>query len=225
MDSRTSPQSIYESLKNMITSLQIIPGSRLTEIKLADFFNVSRTPIRAALQRLESEGLLSIKPKQGCFVRNIDIIQISHYYDVRVALENLVLDEIARLNDLSPLGKLAADWRPDKQAFGTDLTDTLKAAEENFHLELARMSGNQALAGYISDINDHIRVVRSMGWPDSKSISDTYEEHHRVCELLLAGDLETAKFEMTNHIRKSQDGANRVTLKQLYANPQAISFN
>lgn len=225
MDSRTSPQSIYESLKNMITSLQIIPGSRLTEIKLADFFNVSRTPIRAALQRLESEGLLSIKPKQGCFVRNIDIIQISHYYDVRVVLENLVLDEIARLNDLSALGKLAADWRPDKQAFGTDLTDTLKTAEENFHLELARMSGNQALTGYISDINDHIRVVRSMGWPDSKSISDTYEEHHRVCELLLAGDLETAKFEMTNHIRKSQDGANRVTLKQLYANPQAISFN
>lgn len=225
MDSRISPQSIYESLKNMITSLQITPGSRLTEIKLADFFHVSRTPIRAALQRLESEGLLSIKPKQGCFVRNIDIIQISHYYDVRVVLENLALDEIARLNDLSPLGQLAADWRQDKHAFGTDLTDTLKAAEENFHLELARMSGNQALEGYISDINDHIRVVRGMGWPDSKSISDTYEEHHRICELLLAGDLETAKFEMTNHIRKSQDGANRVTLKQLYANPNAISFD
>lgn len=55
--------------------------------------------MRAALQKLESEGLLTIKPKQCCFIRNIDLLQISHYYDVRVALEALVLEEISKLKN------------------------------------------------------------------------------------------------------------------------------
>ncbi|MFN3580410.1 MAG: GntR family transcriptional regulator [Pseudomonas sp.] len=224
MELKTSPQDIYQALKSMITSLEITPGSRVTESQLATYFHVSRTPIRAALQRLESEGLLNVMPKQGCFIRNIDILQISHYYDVRVALENLVLEEVSRLQDHSGLKALAEIWRPDLQTFGIELTDALKEAEENFHLDLARLSGNQALVGYIEDINAHIHVVRRLGWPDSKSIIDTYEEHHLICELLLARDLAAAQFEMTNHIRKSQDGANRVTLKQLYANPKAVKF-
>lgn len=224
MELKTSPQDIYQSLKSMITSLEIAPGSRVTESQLATYFHVSRTPIRAALQRLESEGLLNVMPKQGCFIRNIDILQISHYYDVRVALENLVLEEVSRLQDHSGLRALAEIWRPDLQTFGIELTDALKEAEESFHLDLARLSGNLALVGYIEDINAHIHVVRRLGWPDSKSIIDTYEEHHLICELLLARDLAAAQFEMTNHIRKSQDGANRVTLKQLYANPKAIKF-
>lgn len=224
MNQKLNTQQIYDSLRHMITTLEVVPGSRVTEMQLANYFDVSRTPIRAALQRLENEGLLTIKPKQGCFIRTIDIMQISQYYDVRVSLENLVLEEICRLRDVSPLKKLSAAWHPDTQAFGLEVTDRLKEAEENFHLDLAKLSGNVALAGYIADINDHIRVVRRLGWPSTQSIIDTYEEHHRICELLLARDLETARFEMTNHIRKSQDGANRVTLMQLYANPKAITF-
>jgi len=221
---KTSPLDIYQSLKNMITALEMAPGSRVTESQLANYFHVSRTPIRAALQRLESEGLLQVMPKQGCFIRNIDILQISHYYDVRVALENLVLEEVSRLQDQSALRALAELWRPDLQTFGVELTDDLKEAEERFHTDLARLSGNKALLGYIEDINAHIHVVRRLGWPDSKSIIDTYVEHHLICELLLARDLAGAQSEMTNHIRKSQDGANRVTLKQLYANPRTIKF-
>lgn len=225
MELKTSPQDIYQSLKSMITSLELAPGSRVTESQLANYFQVSRTPVRAALQRLESEGLLNVMPKQGCFIRNIDIPQISHYYDVRVALENLVLEEVSRLQDKSALQALAELWRPDLQTFGIELTDALKEAEENFHTYLARLSGNLALVGYIEDINSHIHVVRRLGWPDSKSIIDTYAEHHLICELLLAGDIAAAQSEMTNHIRKSQDGANRVTLKQLYANPRKIKFD
>ncbi len=224
MDSKPNAQQIYENLRNMIITLELMPGSRVTETQLADYFDVSRTPIRSALQRLESEGFLAIKAKQGCFIRNIDMLKISHYYDTRVALENLVLEEICKRNDLTPLQTLAELWHPEAMNFGLQINDDLKIAEENFHLELAGISRNSVLYNYISDINDHIRAIRRLGWPDVKSVTDTYEEHYRICQLLLNKDLATAQEEMTNHIRKSQDQASRVTLHQLYGSNKAVVF-
>lgn len=224
MEQKPNAQGIYEALRNMIIRFELIPGSRVTETQLADFFQVSRTPIRAALQRLENEELLTIKAKQGCFIRNIDMLRISHYYDVRVSLENLVLEEIAKLQDFEELRELAQLWHPEHLSFGTDITDDLKEAEEIFHLQLAKISRNNVLASYIADINDHIRVVRRLGWPNLRSVTDTYEEHYRICQLLLSGDLRNAQEEVTNHIRKSQDQASRVTLHQIYSNRAAIKF-
>lgn len=225
MEHKPNAQEIYESLRNMIIRFDLVPGSRVTEMQLADYFQVSRTPVRAALQRLENEGLLSVKAKQGCFIRNIDMLRICHYYDVRVSLENLVLEEIAKLQDLEALQELAQLWQPDQTNFGIEINEDLKEAEEIFHLQLAKVSRNSVLAGYIADINDHIRVVRRLGFPNKKSVLDTYEEHYRICELLLHGELKKAQEEMTNHIRKSQDQASRVTLNQIYSNRTAVKFD
>ena len=224
MERKPSPHQIYDTLRNMIVALELAPGSRVTETQLADYFKVSRTPIRAVLQRLESEGLVAVKAKQGCFIRNIDMLQISHYYDVRVVLENLVLEEISRLNNWDDLTELASLWNPQAHCYGLEITDELKLAEEHFHMDLAKISKNKVLENYIADINDHIRVVRRLGWPNSKSVEDTYAEHYRICQLLLHKDYVTAQQEMTNHIRKSQDQASRITLHQLYANKKAVKF-
>ena len=222
---KINTQDVYDELRDMIIALRITPGSRVTENQLADYFCVSRTPIRAALQRLESEGYLTIKAKQGCFIRNIDMVKISQYYDVRVSLEVMVLDEIAKHRNKAELVELANQWNPDNPTFGLRVTDELKMAEETFHLNLAKISNNEVLINYIADINDQIRVVRRLGWPNIKSVTDTYEEHFRICELLLAEDLSSAQAEMTNHIRKSQDMANRVTLHQLYGNNETVQFD
>jgi DNA-binding GntR family transcriptional regulator len=218
IERKLTTQEIYESLRKMIIDLDITPGARLTEGQLADHFQVSRTPVRAVLQRLESEGFLTIKSKQGCFIRNLDMEGISQYYDVRVALENLVLEEIHRKKNHDELQLLAELWFPETLTWGIKASEDLKAAEENFHYELAKIAQNNVLLNYIMDINDQIRVVRSLGWPNTQSVMDTYAEHYRICEMLLSGDIESAKFEMTNHIRKSQDQASRITLHQIYGN-------
>jgi len=222
---RTNPQDIYATLKSMINSLELVPGSRVTESQLADYFSVSRTPVRAALQRLENEQLLTVKPKQGCFIRNLDLTEISSYYDVRVTLENMVLGEINKFRDKTGLEQLMGQWNPDKLKFGKTVTDKLQQAEEDFHSQLSELSRNAALARYIADINQKIRCVRLLGWPDQKSVTDTYREHYRICELLVAGDLPAAQEEMTTHIRKSQDNANKITLNQLFNNRNTIKFD
>jgi DNA-binding GntR family transcriptional regulator len=159
----TNTRDIYGELKAMINNLEILPGTRVTEHQLADYFEVSRTPVRAALHKLENDNLLSIKPKQGCFIRNIDMGLISNYYDVRVTLENMVLQEVSRQHDMSGLDKLKKDWDPEYHRFGVKTTDKLKQAEEAFHIRLCELSHNPALQNYITDINHKIRCVRLLG--------------------------------------------------------------
>jgi len=224
MKERKNTQQIYQDLRHMIMDFEIPPGTRVTESQLAGHFKVSRTPVRAALQRLDSEGLLEVRPKQGCFIRAIDILKISHYYDVRVALEKEVVDEVLHQNSRALVAALAEKWNPKHRRFGTEVTEELKLAEESFHLELAEASGNQALVGYLRDINDNIRAVRRLGWPDKSSVLDTYEEHFQICRLILERKAAQARREMETHIRKSQDGANRVTLNQLYGKREIVKF-
>lgn len=224
-ETRMNAQEIYTQLSTMINSLQILPGTRVTENQLADYFAVSRTPIRAALHKLENENLLTIKPKQGCFIRNIDMSLITNYYDVRVTLENMVLAELAKHKDLGGLDKLRKQWDPEQLNFGLKVSEKLKQAEEAFHIRLSELSANSVLVSYIADINHKIRCVRQLGWPDKKSVTDTYAEHFRICELLIAGDLSTAQAEMTVHIRKSQEQASKLTLNQLYHNRNAVVFD
>lgn len=224
MTKMTSAQDVYLKLRAMILNLDIRPGSRLTESQLAEYFDVSRTPIRAALQRLENEKQVVIRPKQGCFIRDIDIMQISQYYDVRVQLEGLVLEELIQQKDRQTLNELLHLWDPAHKFFGEVINEDLKLAEESFHIQLAAATHNAPLCHYIADISDQIRVVRHLGWPNQNSVSDTYNEHYLVLDMLLKGHLADAKSEMTNHIRKSQDLANRVTLQQLYRNKNMITF-
>lgn len=225
MDNKKSTQDIYDTLRSMIMDFDIMPGSRMTESQLADYFGVSRTPIRAVLQRLESEGQLTIKPKQGCFVRSLDMVQISHYYDVRVALENMSIDEAIKQKNKEAIQMLATKWHPETQLFGTAITESLKLAEENFHLELAVASRNPVLVSYLQDVNANIRAVRRLGWPDAASVSDTYEEHYLICQLMLERKSARAKDEMERHIRKSQERANRITLQQIYNERNMIRFD
>ena len=213
--SKMSAQHIYQSLRSMILDLELAPGSRFTETQVADYFQVSRTPVREALQRLEVEKQITIRPKQGCFVRVVDIARIRDYYDVRVAIETLAVRLACIHMPDAALRELATQWDPANLFFGAESSDRIKQAEEAFHITLAQGSGNEALVRYLSDINDHIRVVRRLVWPDYSSIEDTYAEHHDICRLMLNRDAEAAEACMLQHIRKSQTRADQITLAQL----------
>lgn len=212
---RMSTLGVYERLRRAIMDFELAPGSRVTETELADAFGISRTPVREALHRLETEGLISIRPKQGCFVRGVDIHQISNYYDVRIALEVMAVELACKNMPDEVITQLSDTWNPAKRPKRFKSPDEIKALEEVFHVMIAEYSGNSVLAGYLKDVNDHIRSVRRLGFPDEKSIVETYEEHYRICKLLKKRDARAVREEMIKHIQKSQGIARSVTLSQL----------
>ncbi len=202
----------------MIMDFDLFPGTRVTETEIAESFNVSRTPVREALQRLELEGLLTIRPKQGCFVRPVDIQTISEYYDVRVALEAAAIELACENMTDEQIDQLLEFWHPQNCTLQFDYPEQIREVEEAFHVSIADGSGNPVLANYIKDVNDHIRIIRRLGFPDEQSIRETYEEHYGLCQLLKKRDAKKAKQDMIKHIRKSQNIARSVTLSQLQQN-------
>jgi DNA-binding GntR family transcriptional regulator len=209
-----SSQKIYEKLRKKILEFEIYPGTRITESELAADFNVSRTPVRAALQRLAVEGHIIIQPKQGCFVRPVDIEKISHYYDVRVHLEAAAVELACENMGEDELDALEEIWNPTRVKKSLNM-DEVKSLEEAFHVEIAVASGNAVLVEYLEDINNHIRILRRLGFPDRKSVLETFVEHYELCQLIRARNVRSARKAMIAHIRKSQNIARSVTLSQL----------
>lgn len=212
---RITALQIYHDLRQMIMDFDLFPGTRVTETEIAERFSVSRTPVREALQRLELEGLLTIRPKQGCFVRPVDIDTISDYYDVRVALEAAAIELACEHMSEEQIDELLAYWNPKNCSLQFDYPEQIREVEESFHVAIAEGSGNPILVNYIKDVNDHIRIIRRLGFPDEQSIRETYEEHYRLCQLLKKRDVQKAQQYMIKHIRKSQGIARSVTLSQL----------
>jgi len=209
-----SSQKIYEKLRKKILEFEIYPGTRITETELAAAFKVSRTPVRAALQRLAVEGHIVIQPKQGCFVRPVDIEKISHYYDVRVHLEAAAVELACEHMSDEELDALEEIWSPARARKAINM-DEIKSLEEAFHVEIALASRNPVLAEYLEDVNNHIRILRRLGFPDRKSVVETFAEHYELCELIRARNVRSARKAMIEHIRKSQHIARGVTLSQL----------
>lgn len=206
---------VHEKLREMILNFELYPGSRITETELAERFSVSRTPIREALQRLAYEGHIVILPKQGCFVRNIDIDELTQHYRVRVSLEMLSLETACASMSDEDLEALGEAWDPVEQTGRTDNSEKMEARDESFHIALAEGGGNKALAHYLRQVNNQIRVIRRLDFTNSDRIDRTYAEHHEIVQCLLRRDLDTAKALMTTHITRSEDFAKSLTLRQL----------
>jgi DNA-binding GntR family transcriptional regulator len=209
-----SSQKIYEKLRRKILQFELYPGTRITESELAADFKVSRTPVRAALQRLAVEGHVIIQPKQGCFVRAVDIERISEYYDVRVHLEAAAVELACEHMSDDDLDALEDIWNPINVKKSINV-DEVKALEEAFHVNIALASGNTVLQEYLEDVNNHIRILRRLGFPDRKAVLETFEEHYELCQLIRARNVRSARKAMIEHIRKSQQIARSVTLSQL----------
>ncbi len=93
-------EQAYVELKQLILSGAIAPGSFLAERQLAGRLGMSKTPVRAALERLELEGFVTVSPQQGILVRDLSLHEIADQYEIRIALEAFVVRHVA--------GRLAA---------------------------------------------------------------------------------------------------------------------
>lgn len=208
-------QDIYAAVKDLILSFELPPGARFTETELAERFGLSRTPVREALLRLEAEHYITIRSKQGCFVRDIDVAELTQRYQVRVELEMLSLQLAGLHMPDKELERLAEAWDPTVQRGRSSKPDVMLEREESFHLALAEGGGNRALYEYIKDINHHIRIVRRLDFTNAERISSTYKEHHGIAMLLLDRNVKAAQRLMREHIAHSMEFAKTLTLLRL----------
>ena len=149
----TSSELVYDEIRSQIVSRELCPGDRLPEMKIAVDMNVSRTPVREALRRLSSEGLVQIKPNSGARVVSPSAEEVSSAYVVRETLEALSV-RLACKNGLddTTVRRIELALCEEKEAFDRGDAEASIAANGLFHKLIANASKNPLLYEYIENV-------------------------------------------------------------------------
>jgi len=157
----TETQRVYRALKREILARSFRPGEALNEARLSAQFGTSRTPLREALVRLEADGLLTILPRRGSFVRQLSLRDFLEANELRLLLEPYAARRAASLIDDDVL----TDLRSEQQAINVeqpraDDYQALQHLDRRMHRSIAEAAQNARLAQYIQNLNDMMQVVR-----------------------------------------------------------------
>lgn len=214
---QSRPEYVYARLREDIYDMRLLPGDQITETEIAAYFNVSRTPVRQALQRLQGDGLMQGYVRGGWEVVPIDFKRFSELYEMRRLIETHVVRRLCSGDcDLSPVHALRQTWCV---ALDQREPDGPHAAQldEVFHQTLVRAAGNQEMAETFDRLTDRIRIVRRLDFLYGDCLHSTYDEHAAILDCIAAGDAEQAMRLMAEHIDGSHAEVNQITLHRLHS--------
>jgi len=198
----TQGQRAYLALREMTMTFRLAPGARLNEVELARELDVSRTPLREAINRLVSEGLL-VSDVRGVCARGLDPAEARDLYEARQGLESVIVDLACRRADPAALDDLDAYLDRSVAAHETSRIEALVSLDEGFHESLAALTGNAELQRMLASINARIRFVR---WVDMGGRRDsTQAEHRQILAAIRAGDAVAARAITEAHIARRID--------------------
>ncbi len=197
----------YHSLRQRLLNGDFAPGTRLGEERLAAELGVSRTPIREALSRLHSEGLVERLPDGGFGPTLINLHLIAELYEIRFALERFALRRTigsGPAHDEALVRALHADWADmDAPAGDDDVDGDFVLLDEDFHERLATAAGNQSLVDQLHKVNERIRIVRMQDFLTAERVELTIGQHLAVLDALLDEDIELAEERLIGHFAES----------------------
>jgi DNA-binding GntR family transcriptional regulator len=209
-------QAVYDALVEMIITRELQPGEHLVENELAAQLGVSRQPVREALQRLQSEGWVDLRPALGAFVHVPTDAEADQLLAVRTLLEAESARLAARHATPEQVERLWALQHTGEKALADDDQEGLVAGNAALHAHIVSMSGNTVLADLIASVDRRVRwyylpIARTRG-------KDAWDEHAELIQAIArrsarrAGDLMRQHTERTREIyhEKRQETAEGV---------------
>ena len=201
--SRRLGDQIVDQLREMILSGEIPPGTRIGQEALAEEFKVSRLPVRDALNRLESEGLVLLRANTGAWVAKLDLIECAELYQVRERLEPLAFAAAATRMSNEEIETLAAlvqkmENAPDNETFGR--------LDRQFHLLSYQASGMKHIIELAERFWNRTQRYRRAytDFVGSEGRWVIHAEHRLMIDALLRRDSAGAERLLTEHIRRTR---------------------
>ncbi|MEU2437968.1 GntR family transcriptional regulator [Streptomyces rubradiris] len=197
-------ERVYEALLELITTRALRPGQHLVESELAGHLGVSRQPVREALQRLNTEGWVDLRPAQGAFVHEPTEEEADQLLTVRTLLEAEAARLAAAHADSAGIAALKELCAEGEQAVAAEDVDRAVALNAAFHGKVMELAGNTVLAGLAAQVDRRVRwyytpVARQRG-------SQSWVEHRELIAAIDARDERRATRlmrEHTEHTRRS----------------------
>ena len=204
-----APRALYEEvaelLRQRIFQRELEPGSWIDELKLAEEYGISRTPLREALKVLAAEGLVTMKVRRGAYVTEVSEKDLADVYHLLSLLESDAAGVVAeRATDAQ---------RAELQALHTDLEaalpdrDRFFAVNEQFHMRLLDMADNRWRQQMVADLRKVMKLNRHNSLLKTGRIAESLAEHQAIMAALLARDAQRTQERMREHFANGLEAA------------------
>jgi DNA-binding GntR family transcriptional regulator len=203
----------YEALRDAIKSSLFLPGERLMETELADEMGISRTPVREAMRRLETDGYVVIIPRKGSYVASISVKDIMDVFEIRTALEMMAARKAAERateDEIKMLREMVRDVSP----WETEDVLTTVDADIHFHSLLYKASRNDRLVSLMGDLREQINRFRSTTLAAPHRAQYALDEHRAIVGAIAGRDPDGASDAARNHVEKALKAMREATQHQ-----------
>jgi len=202
-NTRAPNKDAYDLILEAIDSHFYKPGDRLVESELAERFGVSRTPVREALQRLETQSLLA-RDGRSLIVASLDHTQLSELYVVRGELEGLAA-RLAAKHATPEEVQVLRDMLDEDQALKND-PDALSRANRRFHKQIHLASHNRYLVQQLDLVHRSMALLATTSISAEGRGADTLAEHEAIVVAIETGDGDAAYQALRDHISVKYQG-------------------
>lgn len=204
MKKKSATQNAYEKIKNMIINQELLPGQPIVEASFASKLNMSRTPIRAAIQLLQEDGLVELVLNKGTFVKSFTKNDIILCFEMVEALEGmatyLTTEKYKSGNlikrDLIHLKKLIKKM---DEALDVLNLNAWSKSDEEFHNEITKLCGNHYIRDEYARLRTHLNCVLWFITPMYIDKRASNKEHHMIFEAIMEKNPDKARQIAQNH--------------------------
>ncbi|TVP63357.1 MAG: FCD domain-containing protein [Leptolyngbya sp. LCM1.Bin17] len=206
-------EQTYRVLRSAILSGDIAADERLIETQLAERLQVSRTPVREAIRRLQQESLITTDTDGGLYIVKLSLQDAIKLYDCRIALERLAVVEacdqatprhLQMIEQNLTLAEAATEAR--QRANDKTEVDSVRLLDLSceFHELIAKSSGNNWIVSLLDQISQKITLIRVQTLKGLDQLIDIDTEHRQIYNAITRRDKELAEQQIINHLQKSQ---------------------
>lgn len=199
---RTSTDVVYETLHDQIVSLDILPGTKLSETEVARRFGVSRQPVRNAFTKLGNEDLLLIRPQKATKVRGFSMERVELTRLVRRAVELEVVYDAVQIWDLTRERQLNENLKRQETALRENDLTTFHALDYDFHKLIYVLGGNPMAFEVMLECKKKVDRLCMLGLEKESEAKSIFADHCDIAKGLASGDLDLAQASVRKHLSR-----------------------
>ena len=192
--------TIRERIEQMIVTGEFADGERLDEVKLAEQFGVSRTPLREAFQALAASGLVTLEARRGAFIRHPDFVELVEMFEVMAELEAMCGFRAARRVTEQQMKDIGRTIDACEAAIAHSDFDEYYRENETFHHLLYEASGNRFLAREAARLHKRLKPYRRMQLRANGRMPQSMREHRAIYQALERSDSKAAAATLRLHV-------------------------
>jgi DNA-binding GntR family transcriptional regulator len=204
-----APRALYEEvaeqLRQRIFRRELEPGSWIDEVKIAQEFGISRTPLREALKVLAAEGLITMKVRRGAYVTEVSENDLADVYHLLSLLESDAAGVVAQKATDEQLKELQQLHKELEAA--QNHRDKFFAINERFHMRLLEIAGNRWRDQLVADLRKVMKLNRHNSLLKTGRIKESMLEHRAIMEAIVHRDSRAATKRMQEHFRNGLKAA------------------